>query len=81
VQIGGLRISPGDLLHGDRHGILQIPRKIAEEIPGVANKMLANERRIIDACHSRDFSIEKLRGTILEIESSRVAGKPNRTEE
>lgn len=81
VQIGGLRISPGDLLHGDRHGILQIPRKIAEEIPAVAAQMLANERRIIDACHSRDFSIEKLRGTILEIESSRVAGKPNRTEE
>ena len=80
VQVGGLRISPGDLLHGDQHGILQIPRKIAEEIPVVAGKMLANERMIIDACHARDFSLEKLRGTISEIEAGRDADKPNRTE-
>lgn len=79
VQVGGLRISPGDLLHGDRHWILQIPRKIAEEIPAVATQMLAGERKIIDACHTRDFSLEKLRGTILEIESGRDAGKPNRS--
>ena len=81
VQAGGLRISPGDLLHGDQHGILQIPLKIAEQVPQVAGKMLANERKIIEICRAPDFSLEKLRSTILEIELGRDAAIPKRTEE
>src|SRR5271165_914547 len=33
VEIGGLRIRSGDLLHGDRHGVLTVPLEIAAEIP------------------------------------------------
>src|ERR1700758_2244219 len=29
VKVGGLEIRPGDLLHGDQHGILTVPREIA----------------------------------------------------
>ena len=30
IEIGGLKISPGDLLQGDEHGVQQIPYEIAE---------------------------------------------------
>ncbi len=60
VKIGGLQIKPGDLLHGDRHGVLCVPLQIAGEIPRVAAQMLRSERDLIEFCRSREFSFEKL---------------------
>jgi regulator of RNase E activity RraA len=33
VNVGGVVIRPGDLLHGDRNGVTTIPAEIASEIP------------------------------------------------
>jgi len=61
VKVGGLEIHPGDLLHGDRHGLLNVPREIAADIPAAAAKLQAREQQIIDVCRSREFSVDKLR--------------------
>jgi len=60
VNLGGMEVRPGDLLHGDRHGILTVPREIAADVPGVAEKLQQTERKIIDFCRSGDFSVAKL---------------------
>ncbi len=60
VEIGGLKISPGDLVHGDRHGVHTIPLEIAHEVPKVAAHLLAEERALIELCRSPGFSLEKL---------------------
>jgi 4-hydroxy-4-methyl-2-oxoglutarate aldolase len=60
VEIGGLRITPGDLLHGDQHGVHSIPISIAPEIPGKVAEILKTEGELIDFCRSKDFSFEKL---------------------
>jgi regulator of RNase E activity RraA len=60
VEIGGWKIRSGDLLHGDRHGVLNIPLEIAEEIPAEASKVLAEERELIEFCGSPKFSLEEL---------------------
>jgi regulator of RNase E activity RraA len=60
VEVGGMEVHPGDLLHGDRHGVLTIPKDIAAEIPAVAAKLQQAERKIIEFCRSRDFSVQKL---------------------
>ncbi len=60
VKIGGLRIAPGDLLHGDQHGLHSIPLEIAPEIPRVAAEMLEMEKELIEFCRSKDFSFAKL---------------------
>lgn len=60
VEIGGLKISPGDLLHGDRHGVLTIPLSIAAAVPAEASKIQAEERELIEFCHSEQFSLPKL---------------------
>lgn len=60
VQIGGMEVRPGALLHGDRHGVLNIPFEIAPEIPEVASALKESERRLIEFCRSNSFSIEKL---------------------
>jgi 4-hydroxy-4-methyl-2-oxoglutarate aldolase len=61
VELGGLRIEPGDLLHGDRHGILKVPLEIAAEIPAVVQQIQEKEERLIAMCRSADFSLDKLR--------------------
>ncbi len=60
VEIGGLKIRSGDLLYGDRHGVLNIPLEIATEIPAEASKIIAEERELTEFCRSPDFSLEDL---------------------
>jgi len=66
VSIGGLEVKPGDLLHGDRHGLLNIPKEIAPEIPRVAAKLQQFEQRVIEFCESKEFSLERLRQLMLD---------------
>jgi 4-hydroxy-4-methyl-2-oxoglutarate aldolase len=64
VEIGGLKIQSGDLLHGDAHGVQSIPLDIAAQIPPVAAQIAAKEQAIIDLCRSPNFSLEGLRALI-----------------
>lgn len=61
IEIGGLQIHPGDLLHGDRHGLLTVPKSVAADVPAAAERLRKAEERIIAFCESSDFSLEKLR--------------------
>jgi regulator of RNase E activity RraA len=61
VQIGGLTIRTGDLIHADRHGVQVLPIEIARNIPAAAEKVMARERRIIDYCKSPEFTPEGLK--------------------
>lgn len=60
VRIGGLKVKPGDLLHGDRHGLLTVPLDIAAKIPAAATRGKQNEQRVIDYCRSKQFSVDSL---------------------
>jgi regulator of RNase E activity RraA len=64
VEIGGLAIKSGDLLHGDLHGVQSIPADLINKIPGVAAEIVAEEQEIISLCQSNDFSLEKLRAAV-----------------
>jgi len=60
VVVAGMEVETGNLLHGDRHGVLTLPLEIATKVPDVANRLQQSERKVIDLCRSKDFSIEKL---------------------
>ncbi len=60
VVVGGLEVRPGELLHGDQHGVLAIPTEIAAEIPRVAEDRRRIEQQVIDFCKSGSFSVERL---------------------
>ena len=60
VEIGCLKISPGDLLHGDRHGVQKIPVEIARDLPGVVSQIAEREAKLIRLCNEPGFSIERL---------------------
>jgi 4-hydroxy-4-methyl-2-oxoglutarate aldolase len=60
VTVGGMEVRSGDLLHGDRHGVLTIPAEIAAKVPAVAADLQKAEQKVIDFCRSSDFSVAKL---------------------
>jgi 4-hydroxy-4-methyl-2-oxoglutarate aldolase len=60
VEIDSMKISSGDLLHGDRHGVVGIPLSIAAKIPAEADKILQEEREFVQFCRSPSFSLQEL---------------------
>jgi len=68
VQVGGLEVRPGDLLHGDRHGLLAVPKEIVSKIPAVATRLREAEKAVIDYCRSQNFSVDKLRQIVNGLE-------------
>jgi regulator of RNase E activity RraA len=70
VRVGGLTVSPGDLLHGDKHGVTTIPSAIAAEVASAAARLERQDRQIVELCQSPDFTLETLKerwGRIREI--------------
>jgi 4-hydroxy-4-methyl-2-oxoglutarate aldolase len=61
IEVGHMKVQPGDLLHGDLHGVQTIPLEIAGEIPEAAHKMIRGEEHLIALCRSKIFTIENLR--------------------
>jgi regulator of RNase E activity RraA len=67
VKVGGVWIKPGDLVHGDQHGVCTVPPDVADRIPEAIAKVEANEKRIISLCQSGDFAVDKLKALYQQI--------------
>ena len=74
VEIGGLKINPGDLLHGDRNGIHSIPLSIAAGVPDMVETISEQERKLIDFCRSPAFSLEALPEKLRETAANHTNG-------
>jgi 4-hydroxy-4-methyl-2-oxoglutarate aldolase len=61
VQISGLTINPGDLLHGDVNGLLVVPDSVADRVVDEVMKVRDAERVMLDLIRQPGFTVEKLR--------------------
>jgi len=61
VKVGGIIVKPGDLIMGDQHGVISIPMEIARDVPKAAQLVEDWERRVINFCKSREFSLSGLK--------------------
>lgn len=64
VEVGGLAVKPGDLLHADMHGVLSVPLEIAVQVPAAAARLMERERKVIALCQSKEFSPDQLRAAV-----------------
>lgn len=71
--IGQMVVRPGDLVHGDVHGVQTVPLEVANQIPAIAKQMIDEERGIIEFCQSADFSVEKFRKLVGVLAAKRRA--------
>jgi regulator of RNase E activity RraA len=60
VTVGGLLVSPGDLIHADQHGVLLVPREIAAELPAAAERVIAAEQSLLSWVRSSEFDADEL---------------------
>ncbi len=66
INLDGMEVRPGDLLHGDRHGVLTVPLEVAARVPEVAVELRRKEQKVVELCRSADFSVKKL-GEIIKL--------------
>jgi regulator of RNase E activity RraA len=60
VRVAGLDVAPGDLVHGDQHGVLRIPADVAGSLPGLAEEIREEEQSIVSWARSADFTPDGL---------------------
>ncbi len=61
VNICGLNIKDGDIIHADQHGAIKVPSESLEMLPRAIQFMQKKESHIIEASKKDDFDIEKLK--------------------
>jgi regulator of RNase E activity RraA len=60
VRVGGLEVRPGDMLHGDEHGVTSVPPRIAGKVAEAAAAIESGERPLIEYAQSEACTVEGL---------------------
>ena len=76
IEVAGLKIRPGDWLHGDVHGVVSIPPSIGAGIPDAARRLLQREQSILSACADPAVTPDRLR-TVLGLMNSGARSGPS----
>jgi 4-hydroxy-4-methyl-2-oxoglutarate aldolase len=61
ITVGGLRIKPGDLLHADANGIVNIPHSIAAAVAELCKPFMEAERIALDYLRTPQPTVEGYR--------------------
>ena len=60
VTVGRLSVNPGDLIHGDRHGITKIPKELAPGLPDAIARHAGWEEGIFEVCRTKPLDLDAL---------------------
>jgi hypothetical protein len=60
VNVCGMTVADGDVVHADLHGAVAFPLSMVPEISRCAREFVAAEKPIIDACRRDELSFEEL---------------------
>ena len=66
IQVRGLGICPGDLLHGDENGLIVVPKEGLDKLPAAVEAVRSRESALMEFVRGADFTFEGLRQRILE---------------
>jgi regulator of RNase E activity RraA len=72
VNVFGLRIHDGDLVHADRHGALVVPRDVIEHLEVAIQKLLRTEHLILQPAREEGVSFEVFEKAWADFEASRT---------
>jgi regulator of RNase E activity RraA len=68
VNVAGMTVRSGDLIHADRHGAVVVPPEAVREIPKAVDLLGRREAVIIKTAQSRDFTVARLKKAIGDAE-------------
>lgn len=58
VQIDGLTVRPGDILHADANGIVMIPEDVVEEVAYLCKDFVGVEQTVLDYLQEKEATID-----------------------
>jgi regulator of RNase E activity RraA len=61
VDVLGLAVQDGDIVHADRHGALVVAREVVEKLPAAIDLMTRREKVILEAARAPGFDVARLR--------------------
>jgi regulator of RNase E activity RraA len=69
VDVFGLRVRLGDLIHADRHGAVIVPPSLVRALPDAARDVAARETRILAVARGPACTAEKLIGVFRDLDA------------
>lgn len=66
VQVMGLVVNPGDLLHGDENGLALVPRDRRDELPEMVKRIRDREGELLQFVRGKDFDLKGVEQRIVE---------------
>ncbi len=66
IQVQGMVVKPGDILHGDENGVLQIPTDCVGRLPDAVESIRRREKALLDYVRSERFSLEGFANFVVE---------------
>lgn len=72
VEVFGMLVNEGDLVHADRHGALVIPPEVIPDLQAAIQKLLDTEQLILGPAREEGFNFEKLEAAWAAFEKSRT---------
>lgn len=64
VDVLGMYVTPGDIVHADRHGAIAFPANLLDKLPAAIDLMARKEKVILDAARAPGFNVEKMRAAM-----------------
>jgi regulator of RNase E activity RraA len=64
VDVLGMFVTPGDIVHADRHGAVAFPADLLDKLPAAIDLMARKEKVILDAARAPGFTVEKMRAAM-----------------
>jgi 4-hydroxy-4-methyl-2-oxoglutarate aldolase len=64
IEITGVTIRTGDLLHADENGLITIPETGRDRLPVLVETILSKERTLLDFVREEGFTAPQLRGRL-----------------
>lgn len=72
VNVLGLRVSPGDLIHADRHGAVAVPAEVIPVLADCIGTLMATERIVLDAARAPGFDFAAFEDAWTRFEAART---------
>ncbi len=60
VTVHGMAVSPGDIIHADRHGAVVVPPSAVTAIADTVKRLETAEAKLIEPSQQPEFNIEQL---------------------
>jgi len=62
VEIAGVTVHPGDMLHADENGLITVPESGREKLHDLVDQIVAKEQKLLDFVRGSGFTAAQLRG-------------------